>query len=179
MTKLPDNLSADAERQLFCQELGQAVMNWGQVEMQISVIFSRIMGRTPESYTAANIALNTVLSFRTKLDMTHGAVTSLLAHSDDALAEWNTLKNKASRRNNRRNEIVHFAVVFDPNRKPGYRYRLQPQFWNLREQQRWAARSPPVRSICQIRAVGQSFLTLCMDLRRFYLARIEPPSLVA
>ena len=97
------------------------------------------MGRSPERYKAANIALNTVLSFDAKLAMTHAAVTSLLAHARDALADWNPLKNKASRRN----ELAHFGVVFDPKGKPGYHYRLQPHIWNMREHQRWAGRSPP------------------------------------
>ncbi len=106
--------------------------------------------------------------------MTHAAVTSLLGQSADALAEWDPLKNRASRRNERRNELPHFGIVFDPKAKPGYRCRLQPNIWNMREHQRWAGRSPPARTVCQIRAVGQSFLTLSADLRRFYLTRIEP-----
>jgi hypothetical protein len=174
MSKFPDNLPAEIEERLFYEELGRAVAYWGQVEGQVAVIFSRIMGRTTQSYRAANIALNTVLSFRTKLDMTHGAVTSLLAHSDDALAEWNTLKKTASRRNDRRNELAHFGVVSDPKGKPGYRYRLQPHIWNMREHQRWAGRLPPARTVCEIHVVGQSFIKLAMDLRRFFLAWIEP-----
>jgi len=175
MPKFPDTLPADVEQRLFYEELGRAVAYWQAVEGQVSSIFSRIMGRTPESYRAANIALNTVLSFRTKLAMTHAAVTSLLAQSEDALAEWSPLKNRASRRNDRRNELAHFGVVFDPKAKPGDRYRLQPSIWNMREHQRWAGSSPPTRTVREIHAVGQSFLKLSMDLRRFYLARIEPP----
>jgi len=133
MPKFPDNFPAEAEEHLFYEELGRAVAYWGQVEGQISSIFSRLMGRSPERYKAANIALNTVLSFDAKLAMTHAAVTSLLAHAEDALADWNPLKNKASRRNDRRNELAHFGVVFDPKGKPGYRYRLQPHIWNMRE----------------------------------------------
>jgi len=174
MSRFPDTLPADAEERIFCEELGRAIANWQQVKGQVSTIFSRIMGRTPESYRAANIALNTTLSFTTKLAMTHAAVTSLLGQSADALAEWDPLKNRASRRNERRNELAHFGIVFDPKAKPGNRYRLQPNIWNIREHQRWAGRSPPVRTVCQIHAVGQSFLKLCVDLRRFYLARIEP-----
>jgi len=63
MTKFPDNFPAQAEEHIFFEELGRAVTYWGQAEGQISSIFSRIMGRMPESYKAANIALNTVLSF--------------------------------------------------------------------------------------------------------------------
>jgi hypothetical protein len=148
--------------------------NWQQVEGQVSNIFSRILGRTRESYKAANIALNTVLSFDTKLAMTHAAVTSMLGESEDALAEWNPLKNRAARRNDRRNELAHFGVLFDPHGKPGYRYRLQPNIWNMREHQRWEGKSPPKRTLCQIHAVGQSFLKLSVDLRRFYLKWIEP-----
>jgi hypothetical protein len=165
---------ADVEQRIFYEDLGRAVAYWQQVEGQVSSIFSRIMGRTPESYTAANIALNTVLSFDTKLAMTHAAVTSLLGKSEDALADWNPLKNRATRRNDRRNELAHFGVVFNPSGKPGYRYRLQPNIWNMREHQRYAGRSPPTRTVCQIRAVGQSFLKLSMDLRSFYLKWIEP-----
>jgi hypothetical protein len=176
MAKFPSTLPQDVEERLFYEELGRAVAYWQQVEGQVSAIFSRIMGRTSESYRAANIALNIVLSFSTKLAMTHAAVTSLLGQSEDALAEWNPLKSRASRRNDRRNELAHFGVIFDPKGKPGNRYRLQPNIWNMRDHQRWAGSSPPTRTVCQIHAVGQSFLKLSIDLRRFYLARIEPPS---
>jgi len=176
VSKFPDDLPPKAEERLFSEVLGRALGNWQHVEGQISSIFSRILGRTNDSYKAANIALNTILSFDTKLSMTHAAVTSLLAESEGALAEWNPLKNRANRRNARRNELAHFGVVFHPNDTPGRRYRLQPNVWNIREHQRWKDRSPPSRTLCEIHAVGQSFLKLSMDLRRFYLKWIEPIS---
>jgi hypothetical protein len=115
VSKFPDDLPPKAEERLFSEVLGRALGNWQHVEGQISSIFSRILGRTNDSYKAANIALNTILSFDTKLSMTHAAVTSLLAESEGALAEWNPLKNRANRRNDRRNELAHFGVVFHPN----------------------------------------------------------------
>ena len=79
MSKFPDDLPPKAEERLFSEVLGRALGNWQHVEGQISSIFSRILGRTNDSYKAANIALNTILSFDTELSMTHAAVTSLLA----------------------------------------------------------------------------------------------------
>jgi hypothetical protein len=84
------------------------------------------------------------------------------------IPEWNALYNRAGRRNGRRNQLVHFAVLHSPANRPGYRYHLTPNIPDLRAFAKWGSK-PPTLNLCQILASASSFTKLSGDLRHFAL----------
>jgi hypothetical protein len=82
-------------------------------------------------------------------------------------AEWKTLRNRISKRADRRNEMAHFAMHMDASKKPGHRFYLAPNMINVNALIRHAGK-PPTRNICMLIAQGNSFQKLGKDLQNFY-----------
>jgi hypothetical protein len=160
---IPSPSTIEEEERHFYAAIGETLVQWQLVEAALAEIFCWSMGAGP--FAAANMAFHTIQSFDSKLGMTHSALVSLLA-STPYLAEWNALRNKASRRNDRRNHIAHFSMAIDLSRRPGYRYHLKPNFFDFRAAHKWGDH-PPTINRCQLVAIGRSFATLSTQFRDF------------
>jgi hypothetical protein len=164
------------EEKEFYMAIGKAITQWQEVEGKLAMIFSASMSgnqRTEKMHNAyANAAFHTVLNFETKLGMTNSAIEMAhfsLGYTDLKMLEaWHPLFNRASRRAKRRNELAHFQMHYDWNRKPGRRYYLRPNTMDMRAWMKFAGH-PPERDTCLIRATGQSFEKLGLDLTAFFL----------
>jgi hypothetical protein len=161
---------AEEEGQYY-HALGKALTQWQQVEKSLAAIFSGAVN--PTSQLSANAAFHTVLSFDSKLGMTHSAI-AFAFRGTRAIEAWSPLHNKAGRRNNRRNQLAHFTVDFDPRRRPGYRLHLRPSLFDMRAYLKWG-NAPPTLNVCQIVASGNSFEKLANDLLTFHLQWTVPP----
>lgn len=168
MSLPPENLKYEEEEERFYAAMGRALDQWQKVETFLLCIFCRLMGHPNNN--AANMAFHTILNFDTKLGMTHSVATVTLPIAAPHLwTQWIPLHNRASRRNDRRNELAHFAVIADPKAKPGYRFHLQPSPLNARATLRWGW-NPPRRNVCQLKALAAAFSTLGDDMRTFWRA---------
>jgi hypothetical protein len=67
--------------------------------------------RSP-TYIASAI-FHSVINFNIKLAMTDAAAQIALRHESALLAEWNNLQNQMGKRAKRRNELVHFMLMYD------------------------------------------------------------------
>ena len=168
MSLPPATLSPEEEETRFYAALGRTISQWQEVEAALSRIFCDLAN--PQAGSIANVAFHTVLSFDSKLGMTHAAVG--LGVNDVGRAEWSPLHNRASRRNDRRNQLAHFMVAYDPTRKPGYRYHLRPNIFDARALLKWGDH-PPVLNTCQLMASGASFSKLARDLGSFHRRWIQ------
>ena len=61
-----------------------------------------------------------VNTFRNRLEITNAVITQALIGQGTAMEEW----KKLTRVLNRRNELAHHQVYFDPNKPSGKRYKL-------------------------------------------------------
>lgn len=90
--------------------IGSALSNWQHVEAQVARVCLALI-TTDKKHRAASAAFHSVLSFRTKLDMTTAA--AMMALDEPNLAEWRTLANRLDRKAKKRNELAHFSLVQD------------------------------------------------------------------
>jgi hypothetical protein len=78
-----------------------------------------------------------------------------------------TLRNRAGKRADRRNDMAHFAMHMDQTKGPGYRCYLAPNIISMNAFMKRLGR-PLARNICMIIAQGNSFQKLGDDIRAFY-----------
>lgn len=176
MTHPPSTLTLEEEEREFYAALGKAITQWQAIEEWLAMIFASAVGKQSADVTA-NAALHAVINFNTKLAMTSTAIEMLAFLStferppgteSPMLMEWTTLRTRCEKRSGRRNELAHFAMERDDKRKPGYRYRLQPNIIDMRAWMKHGGK-PPQRTLCSIIAQGNSFQKLGSDLMAFFL----------
>jgi hypothetical protein len=140
-------------------------MQWQEVEQALAMLF--LDAYTRETWLRANVVFHSVLSFETRMDMVDAALKA--SRSKAFLANWQPLFNRCAKRAKRRNQLAHFTLVVDPNRRAGYRCHLRPSIFDAGLIYR--RKRPPDLSGCQIIAIGNSFSTLARELRRL----LRPP----
>jgi hypothetical protein len=164
MTLPPTSISHEEEQERFYAALGKAITQWQLVEGALALVFCRLIGN--QAFSSANMAFHAAISFTTKLEITNAAAISRLK-TGPLWSEWTALHNKASRGNNKRNQLVHSMLAVKPGR-PGYRYHLRPNVFDMRKTDRWAA-NPRAITEHQITAMGDSFEKLSSELIGFAL----------
>lgn len=174
---IPPPATPEDEIRGFYAALGKAITQWQSVEEGLTVIFSAAIGGEAAG-AAANAAFQAALNFNTKLAMVDSALATIAflsafhrmpGEASPMYADWTPLKNRASRRADRRNEMAHFAMHLDETRKPGYRCYLAPNVINVNAMIRYAGK-PPKRYTCNVIAQGNSFDKLAFDLQMFYIS---------
>jgi hypothetical protein len=162
MTIPSPNLSVDEEERLIVGALGKAITIWQMVEGALSEVFCNLIGARFRE--AANMAFFSILSFETKLAMTHAAARSAIG-ATPLWNEWTPIRNRASKRNDRRNQLAHFMLAFDGSKRAGYRFHIRPSAFDRRVAHKWGTKPPEING-CQLTATGNSFDKLAFDLRQ-------------
>jgi hypothetical protein len=176
VARFPGNLTLEAEVQAFYAALGKAMAQWQPVESALAIIFTAIVSGDINRQSLGNATFHALASFKPKLEMLDAAMAAAsvifpLERSPWAdksiFSEWNALRNRTSKRADRRNEIAHFAMHIEPMNPPGRRCFLAPNVMNVNSIIKYEG-TPPTRNICMIMAIGNSFENLANDLQEFY-----------
>lgn len=164
MCKIPKGLSVDDEEHAFHAAIGHAVIAWQMVEGAVGRLFSCVMSPV-EGGNAPNFAFYSVINFDTKLLMTHNAISAsvMLPATREA---WRPLYNRSTRRNARRNLIVHYMAAFDATKRPGFRFYLRPSAFNGLALSRYEGTIPRL-TIGDLIASRNAFEKLTEDLHDF------------
>src|ERR1700678_254316 len=184
MCKIPEGTTVDEEEKAFHAAIGRAVTFWQMVEGAVGFVFSSVLAALEGTGESSNFAFYSIINFDTKLQMTHNAISAAVMMPDTRKA-WKPLYNKATRRNGRRNLIVHYMAAFDGTKRPGYRFYLRPSAFNGLALSRIEGAIPRITTGDLI-ASGTAFDKLAADLRAYgirvnaeRLARLLPPYLQA
>jgi hypothetical protein len=111
-------LTEEEERCQFYAAIGEGITEWTHVEDMLYLIVQNLLMPADHARVAAIFyALNT---FRNRLEITNAVITQALIGQGTAMEEW----KKLTRVLNRRNELAHHQVYFDPNKPSGKRYKL-------------------------------------------------------
>jgi hypothetical protein len=118
MTMPPKNLTLEDEEQAFYAALGKAITQWQAVEESLAWIFMAVVTEGIHRSSVANAAFHAIISFQPKLDMIDSAMTTVALLSPfergpDADKSMFTLRNRAGKRADRRNDMAHFAMHMD------------------------------------------------------------------
>ena len=113
--KLYPNFPKPSQLKTFYAQVGKTNSTWQLVEKHLYDVLHRIiMPSRPGAHAAAFFA---VPSFRAKLNLTHASIQFALFDKPDLLKEWQAIYNKAGRKADRRNEIVHGMIYTEFNEK--------------------------------------------------------------
>jgi len=105
--------------------VGRALSHWSLVEQALSRIYAACLG----DQEAAHSAYWSVLSMDARLNMTDAAFRTRFRKKGDLLKKWNPIKEKIGRKNRKRNDIAHGAVV-TLHSKDGSLTKLVPKPWS-------------------------------------------------
>jgi hypothetical protein len=174
MAAFPKTATLEEEIRAFYSAIGTAMTQWQCVEEQLAVIFCAVVSDHPRERTIANAAFHAVINFNTKLAMIDAALATrafMSAPDRETYSEWRTLKNRAAKRADRRNEMAHFALDVADTARTGHRCYLAPNKINVEALVRHQGK-PPRRTICAITAYGSAFQKMGDDLQAFYSRRL-------
>jgi hypothetical protein len=160
------HLSLEDEAQQFYAALGKAISQWQHVESALVITFTALTGSNSPRSSVVNAAFHSLISFKAKLDMVDTAfkTAAFMSPRESALLpEWKTLRNRISKRSDRRNELAHFSMIRSESRKPGYRFHLSPNAINVNAAIRHNFR-PPMLNVGVITASGNAFEKVAMDI---------------
>jgi hypothetical protein len=147
MTIPPASIPLSDEEERFYGALGKAITQWQEVEQALAMLF--LDAHTQDTWLRANVVFHSVLSFETRMDMVDAALK--VSRSKAFLAKWEPLFKRCAKRAKRRNQLAHFTLSVDPNRRAGYRCHLRPSIFDASI--RYRRKRPPELSGCQIIAV--------------------------
>jgi hypothetical protein len=119
VAELPDPSKAmpkPSDQQLsdFYVRLGMAIAAWQFIESNLINVYATATKSHGQAAVAASFHVPT--SFKIRLDMTNEAVMRSGASQDD-LDEWGRLYKRLRAKGDRRNEIAHSVVIWQPQRK--------------------------------------------------------------
>ena len=115
-------MTLEEERRHFFSVVGKTLDEWTQVETHLCSIFVVCL-RAPTD--RARASFYAVEDFSSKLQMVNSVL--VLAVSDHkTLSEWVNLIDRVQKKSKLRNELVHYDILEDKNKKPGLRLTLRP-----------------------------------------------------
>ena len=140
--------------------VGRAIENWSWVETNLALLL-KAMIRSP-GRRLVGPAFHAVTNFRDKLKVVDEVATRTL--SGKRLSNWNTLKNKISRKSERRNQIAHFSTVIHGKSAP-LEARLHP-YWAITK---WtSAAKGDGFTAADIENLAKAFIDLSQEILRFH-----------
>ncbi len=153
-------LTAREQQLEFMETLAAAITQWQPVEMSLFGVFSALLG--PAHYAIASAAFHAIINFNTRLAVVDAAAHVALAGKPE-LAEWTTLHNRMNKRSKKRNELVHFMILWQDGEEGEETpiALLRPSIFDINADPN---RAYDVKQIGEIRA---SFGVLAHDLGQF------------
>ena len=143
--------------------VGVAITRWQLVEGALTQLFIVLLRAKAN---AASAAFNSVLSFRTKVDMVRKAAVVQL--KDTLLDECMSLCKRLDKKANKRNQLAHFMVVQDaPQDKPlDIKQYLTPTVFDAARRLRRKGK-PPMLDAKDIRQRAKGFDDLSRQVLEF------------
>lgn len=171
--RLYPNLPKQSQVKTFHAAVGRAIAAWQIVEGSLYEVYRASTGaQRPGAEAAAFFA---VPSFRTKLNLTSAAVEFTLYDQTARLEQWNTLRNRAGKKSDRRNQIAHGAVWI-PFQEPRTERKIYigPNLNDPREaMKRKPGQDMEPLTLKRLRGYEKDFRQLAKELYQF--ARRIPP----
>lgn len=99
-----------AQYDILCKSVGEAMFAWGQVEMRAYGIY--LAALAAKSHEAAHASWEAQTGFRAKLAMADGCVRVSTAIKPD-LDVWGKLKERCRKKSLRRNNIAHGVLFYE------------------------------------------------------------------
>lgn len=159
----PADAPLEEEYEKVYTELGRAITKWQSVEAELARTFT---SATAGGNYASNVAFHTILSFDSKLTMTTAVITFVYRDDPQLHEEWNNLRNRLARRNDKRNRLAHFAISCSSENSSGHRVHLRPNVADMRAAFRWKGEPPKIFQ-SDLVTIGMSFDEVASALKHF------------
>ncbi len=152
-------------QQEFYETLARAISQWQHVEGALFEVFSALTLISDRNVASA--VFFSPLNFNIKLKMVDSAAQFALMDSP-LLEEWNKLHNKASKRADKRNELVHFMVIGGSGKPGETGYHLRPNIFDAKSALHYQAKGGiPEYTTKQLVEKAASFGRLAMKIDAF------------
>lgn len=155
-------------QQAFHEALAIAITQWQNVEAELFRTFAALV--RSERYATISAVFHCIINFNTRLAMTDAAAHVALA-STPFLDKWNNLHNRLGKRAKRRNELVHFMLVYEAAEPENMVPQLQPSIFDVG---RGGALPNKKYRLEEIGEFTRLFVSLGQDLHEFATALWQP-----
>jgi hypothetical protein len=116
MSIYPSEAEQERLSKLLDEAVGRCILEWAEVEFELSIIFQLIQGAVSGRDNAiAHSILGAVRSFEARLLMIHMAMQARIPDPDDPLrSDWKLFYNYCTSQCQLRNQIAHASRVSNP-----------------------------------------------------------------
>lgn len=120
----------NVEKTAFYNALGYAITQWAHVEYAVFLVFGTCLKNVDRE--AASATFYAIENFRSKLQSVNNLVQLRIAGTElfETWSQKNGLFQRIQGTQRIRNKLAHFTVITSLDRKPGWRVRLVPNYYN-------------------------------------------------
>jgi hypothetical protein len=163
--KLFPNYPDDDQIEDFYAAVGHAIAAWQLVESELCAVHH--VATFPGIPGAMYAAFHAIQTFNMKLAMTDMAVRFVLYDQEELRTEWARLKQRLTKKNEKRNHLAHFMVYtyFEASSKND-NIKIKPQYFDTRFQKNVRG-DPPEYRVTEIDEIADSFNRLRKKVSAF------------